>query len=55
MKTAVLGFGTVGAGIHEILQKAEGLESGPVWVRRGKADRPWKTDDFDRILALMNR
>lgn len=51
MKTAVLGFGTVGAGIHEMLQKAEGLESGPVWVRRGKADRPWKTDDFDRILA----
>ena len=51
MKTAVLGFGTVGAGIHEMLQKAEGLEPGPVWVRRGKADEAWKTDDFDRILA----
>lgn len=51
MKTAVLGFGTVGAGIHEMLQKAEGLEPGPVWVRRGKADEAWKTDVFDRILA----
>ena len=51
MKTAVLGFGTVGAGIHEMLKTAEGLEPGPVWVRRGKADEAWKTDDFDRILA----
>ena len=51
MKTAVLGFGTVGAGIYEILKTAEGLEPGPVYVRQGKADEPWKTDDFDTILA----
>ncbi len=51
MKTAVLGFGTVGAGIYEILKTAEGLEPGPVYVRRGKADEPWKTDDFDAVLA----
>ena len=51
MKTAVLGFGTVGAGIYEILQNAAGLEPGPVYVRRGKADVPWKSDDFDGILA----
>ena len=51
MKTAVLGFGTVGAGIYEMLQRAEGLEAGPVYVRKGKADTPWKTDDFDQILA----
>ena len=51
MKTAVLGFGTVGAGIHEILKTAEGLEPGPVYVRSGKADEAWKTDDFEKILA----
>ena len=51
MKTAVLGFGTVGAGIYEILKTAEGLEPGPVYVRRGKADEAWKTDDFDAILS----
>ena len=51
MKAAVLGFGTVGAGIYEMLKTAEGLEPGPVFVRRGKADEPWKTDDFEAILA----
>ena len=51
MKTAVLGFGTVGAGIVEMLHTAEGLEAGPVYVRRGKADEVWKTDDFEAILA----
>lgn len=51
MKTAVLGFGTVGAGIYEMLKTAEGLEPGPVWVRRGKADEAWKTDDFESIPA----
>ena len=51
MKTAVLGFGTVGAGIHEMLKTAEGLEPGPVYVRRGKADEAWKTDDFEKIIA----
>ena len=50
MKTAVLGFGTVGAGIYEMLKGAEGLEPGPVYVRRGKADEDWKTDDFEALL-----
>ena len=30
MKTAVLGFGTVGVGVYEMLAKARGLEPGPV-------------------------
>ena len=30
MKTAVLGFGTVGVGVYEMLDRASGLEPGPV-------------------------
>ena len=51
MKTAVLGYGTVGKGVYEMLRSAKDLEQGPVLVRKGKADEPWKTDDFDTVLA----
>ena len=51
MKTAVLGYGTVGKGVYEMLRSAKDLEQGPVLVRKGKADEPWKTDDFDAVLA----
>ncbi len=51
MKAAILGFGTVGVGVYEMLQKCEGLEPGPVLVRAGKVNAPFKTDDLDQILS----
>ena len=51
MKAAVLGFGTVGYGVYEMLKNAEGLSAGPVLVRPGKADEPFKTDSLEAILA----
>ena len=50
MKVAVLGFGTVGVGVYEMLGQARGLEQGPVLVRPGKADRPFKVTDLQEIL-----
>lgn len=51
MKVAVLGFGTVGVGVYEMLGKAAGLEQGPVLVRPGKENAPFKTSDLAAILA----
>ena len=51
MKVAVLGFGTVGAGIYEMLAGARGLEQGPVLVRPGKDDAPFKRTSIEAILA----
>ena len=51
MKVAVLGFGTVGAGIYEMLSHAEGLEQGPVLVRPGKDDAPFKRTSIEAVLA----
>lgn len=51
MKVAVLGFGVVGVGIWEMLGRAENLEQGPVLVRPGKKDAPWKVETIDEILA----
>jgi homoserine dehydrogenase len=51
MKVAVLGFGTVGAGIFEMLKDANGLEQGPVLVRPGKDDAPFKRTSIEAILA----
>ena len=39
MKVAVLGYGTVGVGVYEMLVSAKGLECGPVLVRPGKEDK----------------
>ncbi len=51
MKVAVLGFGTVGVGVYEMLQgKACGLEAGPVLVRPGKADAPFKVTSIEEIV-----
>lgn len=50
MKAAVLGFGTVGFGVYEMLKNAEGLEAGPVLVRQGKADAPFKVTELGDIL-----
>lgn len=51
MKVAVLGFGTVGAGIFGMLSQAQGLEPGPVLVRPGKEDEPYKFSSMAEILA----
>lgn len=51
MKVAVLGFGTVGVGVYEMLQNANGLEAGPVLVRPGKADAPFKVTSIDDIVS----
>ena len=51
MKVAILGFGTVGVGVYEMLEKTPGLAPGPVLVRAGKVDAPYKTDDLDTIVS----
>ena len=51
MKVAVLGYGTVGVGVYEMLQAADGLEAGPVLVRPGKADQPFKVSSIDAITG----
>ena len=50
MKTAILGFGTVGVGVYEMLAKARGLEPGPVLVRPGKEDAPYKVSSMEAIV-----
>ena len=62
MKVAVLGYGTVGVGVYEMLQAAADLEAGPVLVRPGKEDRPFKViqlpymaqESWDALLTLMD-
>ena len=51
MRVAVLGFGTVGVGVYEMLQRAEGLEAGPVLVRPGKDDAPFKVTSIEQITT----
>lgn len=51
MKVAVLGFGTIGVGIYEMLKNAKGLEPGPVLVRPGKNDSPFKVTDIQDIVS----
>ena len=51
MKVAVLGFGTVGQGVYEMLQHANGLEPGPVLVRPGKDDAPFKVTDIEAVTG----
>ena len=50
MKVAVLGFGTVGFGVYEMLKNAAGLEQGPVLVRPGKKDQPYKVTSIEEIV-----
>lgn len=50
MKAAVLGFGTVGVGVYEMLREAEGLEAGPVLVRPGKDDAAFKVTSIEDIV-----
>ncbi len=51
MKVAVLGFGTVGVGVYEMLQAAPDLEAGSVLVRPGKEDKPFKVSSIDAITG----
>ena len=51
MKVAVLGFGTVGKGVYDMLRTCPQFEAGPVFVRPGKADEAFKIDSLDAILA----
>lgn len=51
MKAAVLGFGTVGAGVYEMLCEADSLEAGSVLVRPGKDDAPFKRSSMEAVLA----
>ena len=49
MKVAVLGYGTVGVGVYEMLKAAKDLEAGPVLVRPGKVDAEFKVSSMDEI------
>ncbi len=51
MKVAVLGFGTVGQGVYEMLGQAPGLEQGPVLVRPEKAKEPFQVETMAAILS----
>ena len=51
MRVSVLGYGTVGVGVCEMLEKAEGLELRKVLVRPGKADKPFKVTSIEEICA----
>ncbi len=51
MKVAVLGFGTVGVGVYEMLGQAEGLEQGTVLVRAGKNDAAFKRTSIEDIIS----
>lgn len=50
MKVAVLGFGTVGRGVYDMLRTCPQFVAGPVLVRPGKADEDFKVDSLDAIL-----
>lgn len=50
MKVAVLGFGTVGIGVYEMLKSAPAMEAGPVLVRPGKDDAPYKVTSIEEIV-----
>ena len=51
MKVAVLGYGTVGVGVYEMLKAAEGLEAGPVLVRPGKENEAFKVSRIEDITG----
>ena len=51
MKVAVLGYGTVGAGVYSMLSDAPGMEAGPVIVRPGKAVENFMVSDAALIFG----
>ncbi len=50
MKVAVLGFGTVGKGVYDMLRTCPLFEAGPVLVRPGKEDEAFKVSSLEAIL-----
>ena len=50
MKVAVLGFGTVGIGVYEMINEAEGIEAAYVLVRKGKENDTFKVSDISTIV-----
>ena len=50
MKVAVLGYGTVGRGVYDMLRASSMFEAGPVLVRPGKTDETFKVDSIDAIV-----
>ena len=50
MKVSVLGYGTVGVGVCEMIEKAADLELVSVLVRPGKADKDFKVTSIDEIV-----
>ena len=51
MKVAVLGYGTVGQGVYEMLIHTQCMVTGPVLVRPGKDDMSTKVTDIDAIIS----
>lgn len=51
MKAAVLGFGTVGIGVYDMLKASKELEAGPVLVRKGKENEDFKVSEISAITA----
>ena len=49
MKLAILGFGTVGRGVYEMLEECPLFDIGSVLVRPGKVDAPYKVDNIEAI------
>lgn len=50
MKVAVLGYGTVGKGVHDLLLDAPGFEAGPVLEKDRRPDLPFAVTDIGTIL-----
>ena len=49
MKVSVLGYGTVGVGVYEMLRHTPGMEPGQVLVREGKVREPFMTASISDI------
>ncbi len=50
MKVAVLGFGTVGQGVYEMIEKSSFLETGPVLVLPKECNRDFMVTSIDEIV-----
>ena len=51
MKASVLGFGTIGRGVYDMLCAADGMECVSVLVRPGKKDAAFKVTDISEITG----
>lgn len=50
MKVAVLGYGTVGKGVYDMLRTSDIFEAGPVLVRPGKAAESFMVESIEDIV-----